>query len=374
MSKASAPKQILLGMVQVLSSLPRPRAIQSTKPRGKYTHARFGVVCDIEGMQKEALSTRALSLLAFGLALLAAACGSSSPSSVFDASTGGSGDGGVKLGGDSSTISLNPDSGDAGDGGATLPTAITATIRDFRFYDASDPTTDPDFENPPYGINDMGQPSPGYDGDWDDPNVVTAELGSDGTPVYAGDPTKGTLTTYGNGKPNGAAANFAAWYHDTPGTNITVKWPVPLVTQSDGSVEYDSAIQGTAYGTTPDGFVSGKGFFPIDDGTPYATAFGNQGWPNNYSFTNEIHTVFVYRGGEYFNFRGDDDVYVYINNKRVINLGGVHGPETANVQVDTLGLTVGQEYPLDFFSAERHVTGSNILFQTTLALRAPPPK
>jgi fibro-slime domain-containing protein len=47
----------------------------------------------------------------------------------------------------------------------------------------------------------------------------------------------------------------------------------------------------------------------------------------------------------------------------------VHGPETASVSVDMLGLTVGQEYPLDFFSAERHVTGSNIKFETTLALR-----
>ena len=39
--------------------------------------------------------------------------------------------------------------------------------------------------------------------------------------------------------------------------------------------------------------------------------------------------------------------------------------------MDTLGLTKGQQYPLDFFSAERHVVGSNILFQTTLGLRAP---
>jgi fibro-slime domain-containing protein len=58
----------------------------------------------------------------------------------------------------------------------------------------------------------------------------------------------------------------------------------------------------------------------------------------------------------------------------VIDLGGVHGPETAQVEVDSLGLTIGQSYPLDFFSAERHVTGSNILFQTTLALQAPPPR
>jgi fibro-slime domain-containing protein len=36
------------------------------------------------------------------------------------------------------------------------------------------------------------------------------------------------------------------------------------------------------------------------------------------------------------------------------------------VKVDSLGLTIGQAYPLDFFSAGRHVTGSNIEFETTL--------
>jgi len=74
-------------------------------------------------------------------------------------------------------------------------------------------------------------------------------------------------------------------------------------------------------------------------GTQYATTFGNQGKPHNYSFTVELHTTFVYRGGEYFRFRGDDDVFVYIDKKRVIDLGGIHGPETANVSVDSLGLT-----------------------------------
>jgi fibro-slime domain-containing protein len=315
------------------------------------------------------------SLATILIALLSFACGSSGSSAGANGSDGGapgsgSDDAGVSL---SVGVLGTPDGGALADG-ASLPTSITATIRDFRFYDAGDPTTNPDFENPPYNIDGTGDASAGYVGPWDDPNVVAAVLGSDGTPTYAGDPTKGTLTTHGNGQANGAATNFAAWYHDTPGTNISVTWPVPLVTQSDGSVEYDSALQGAPYGNTPDGPVSGDGFFPIDDGTPYATSFGNEGWPNNYSFTCEIHTEFTYKGGEYFNFRGDDDVYVFVNHQRVINLGGVHGPETAQVQIDSLGLTVGQTYPLDFFSAERHVTGSNILFQTTLALRAPPPK
>jgi fibro-slime domain-containing protein len=110
-------------------------------------------------------------------------------------------------------------------------------------------------------------------------------------------------------------------------------------------------------------------WFPIDDGTPYATSFGNQGQPHNYSFTTELHTVFVYRGGETFSFSGDDDVFVFINNKLVIDLGGVHLREQATVQLDTLGLTQGQQYPLDLFSAERHTTESNMSFTTTIQLQ-----
>ena len=154
-----------------------------------------------------------------------------------------------------------------------------------------------------------------------------------------------------------------------PGTNLHVEYPLPVVQNADGSFEYDSEQQGALYDASDP--TQGRGFFPIDDGTPYATTFGDQGKPHNYSFTMQIHSVFTYQGGEYFDFRGDDDVYVFIDGKLVIDLGGVHSPETASVDVDSLGLTRGQQYTLDFFSAERHVVGSNILFQTTLALRAP---
>ncbi|MEO7093955.1 MAG: fibro-slime domain-containing protein, partial [Polyangiales bacterium] len=58
------------------------------------------------------------------------------------------------------------------------------------------------------------------------------------------------------------------------------------------------------------------------------------------------------------------------NGKLVIDLGGVHGAEDAEVDLDAraaeLGITKGKVYPLDFFFAERHTSESTFRIDTTL--------
>jgi fibro-slime domain-containing protein len=233
---------------------------------------------------------------------------------------------------------------------------VTAILRDFKLYDPNDATTNPDFEGPMH-FDQNGNPSDSYFGPWDDRAIVTDALGADDKPVYK-NATGGTLTTHGK-------ASFDQWFTDVPGTNVRVEYPLVLTEGGAGIYTYDSQTSGAPLSTDD----PTRMFFPIDDGTPNATVFGNQGDPHNYSFTLELHTVFTYQGGEFLHFRGDDDVFVYIDGKLVINLGGIHGPEVADVQADTLGLTIGKEYPLDFFYAERHKTGSNMLFMSTFQLR-----
>ncbi len=95
------------------------------------------------------------------------------------------------------------------------------------------------------------------------------------------------------------------------------------------------------------------------------------GFKDNYLFTTELHTNFLYQGGEVFQFRGDDDVFVFVNGFLGVNLSGVHTPQEGSIDLDAkaaeLGLEIGKSYALDLFQAERQPSGSNFRVETTLA-------
>jgi fibro-slime domain-containing protein len=174
-----------------------------------------------------------------------------------------------------------------------------------------------------------------------DIGIVQQTLGANLKPVYAGAPT--TPTTNGQ-------QYFDQWYNDVPGVNQSKPLDITL-TQVAGTNQwaYDSAA-----------------FFPID-----GQLFGNEGNDHNFHFTFELHTKFEYLGGELFTFRGDDDLWVFVNGKLGIDLGGVHGALTGQIDLDAraaeLGISKGNVYTLDFFFAERHRSESNFRIETTIA-------
>ena len=214
---------------------------------------------------------------------------------------------------------------------------LTGTIRDFCAPDITGSCTRlSDFEGTISGLT---------------PGMVSTTLNASGLPTYVAADGYGATT----------AANFPKWYTDSAGVN--------------GSQAFSLDVPETAPGSEVFQYSSAS-FFPID-----GQLFGNQGRSNNYHFTLHLEGTISFDnptgGADYsFDFSGDDDLWVYVGGKLVMDLGGVHAKESSSFTEELLlakGLAVNTEYALDIFFAERHTLASNFNITSTLNLAPVPP-
>ncbi len=128
------------------------------------------------------------------------------------------------------------------------------------------------------------------------------------------------------------------------------------------------------------------GFFPLDDfkylddaktvWNPKYDSTCIEGHCHNFSFAMKVAAQFQYVKGQYFEFRGDDDVWVFINDRLVVDIGGCHSPVEGGVYLDTIGLAdstqkliEGKTYSFYIFFSERNATGSNFKMRTSINLQ-----
>jgi len=243
--------------------------------------------------------------------------------------------------------SINTSSGgeqDAGDCGSTL---------DVLYHDFSE--SHPDFEMK-------------FSGDVVRRGLIETTLGADQKPVFKdriGHPALATSPTAINTdwQPTEpvitSADSFKQWYN-TSDVNRAIPKQLALseLTPGTGLFGYDSTA-----------------FFPLSPSEGFGiTPKGNdQGM--NFLFTTEIHVQFKYTAGQRFTFRGDDDLWIFVNGQLALDLGSMHNAEEGTIDFDAqaaaLNIAIGGTYSMDVFHAERHTRASNFRITTNISCFTP---
>ena len=252
--------------------------------------------------------------------------------------------------------------------------------------------------------------------------IVNVELGPDKKPVFSGN---------ANATKCFSAENFSWLFNYTPGKNEVKCYDMPFRHYGkDTRWGFDSdsmvygkyvggfypvedivetpvvEVNGVTWGPTPAARTPRKAEAPVpvadtvknfdhycntpgwsggvdcegkfkDGNTPAVWNWGvRQDWTGverNQQFCFESHAKFTYYEDQEFTFRGDDDIWVFINNKLAVDIGGAHLATPGHVVLKNLNTTYGEgflvpgnQYDLDIFFCDRRTTMSNVMIKTNM--------
>ncbi|MGN1218468.1 MAG: fibro-slime domain-containing protein, partial [Phocaeicola sp.] len=131
----------------------------------------------------------------------------------------------------------------------------------------------------------------------------------------------------------------------------------------------------------------------LDPGVANTDAVGGNYNNRDFNYVMQSTGEFVYHADDdlFFEFEGDDDVYLFINGQLVMDIGGAHGITAERFNLNTyveaakanvaagstslrdqaLNLQEGQNYSFDFYYMERHGYGANMRIVTNIHVTDP---
>jgi len=185
-----------------------------------------------------------------------------------------------------------------------------------------------------------------------------------------------------------SAGNIERWFSDNgvlgkdgsliPSKRINDE-VIKFTEQADGTylIQYDRERNGNFFpldnfGTDLTWGRQNTSSYCNQSGSPSCTGSNPSSSCRNYHYSMSGAATFVFKeeSNDVFEFLGDDDMWIFIDGKLVVDLGGVHQQVAGNIRINELaareGWLEGSMHSLNFFYMERQTSDANLRIKMSL--------